>query len=74
MICDPGEIVVVPFQFTYRARMKRRPALVLSSHSYNLHTGHSVMAMITSAKGSSWHLDTPFDWAAAGYLTRVSSV
>jgi mRNA interferase MazF len=46
--------------------MKRRPALILSGRAFNQRNGHSIMAMITSAKASAWHLDTPFDWAAAG--------
>jgi mRNA interferase MazF len=51
-------VVAVPFPFTDRAQAKRRPALVLSSASvFNNVIGHSVMAMITSAKNSSWPLD-----------------
>ncbi|GFO73938.1 mRNA interferase MazF [Bathymodiolus platifrons methanotrophic gill symbiont] len=37
-----------------------RPALVISSaDAFNSPIGHSVMAMITSAKQSDWPLDTP---------------
>jgi mRNA interferase MazF len=51
-------VVAVPFPFTDRARTKRRPALVLSSApEFNNVIGHSVMAMITSAKNSAWPLD-----------------
>lgn len=54
----PFSVVSVPFPFTDRARTKRRPALVLSSASeFNTLIGHSVMAMITSAKNSAWPLD-----------------
>jgi mRNA interferase MazF len=73
MICDPGEVVVVPFPFTDQARTKRRPALVLSGHTYNQRNAHTVVAMVTSTKPSAWHLDTPFDWGAAG-LARASIV
>jgi len=52
------DLVVVPFPFTDSTSSKRRPALVLSSHhSFNSKVGHSVLAMVTSAKNSSWALD-----------------
>lgn len=61
------DVVVVPFPFTDRTASKRRPALVLSSASFNKGTGHSVMAMITSAEQSSWPGDVPItDLDAAG--------
>ena len=51
-------VVSVPFPFTDRTKVKRRPALVLSSASeFNNVIGHSVMAMITSSKNSAWPLD-----------------
>lgn len=61
-------VVAVPFPFTDRTRSKRRPALVLSSAStFNNVIGHSVMAMITSAKNSSWPLDVEIkDLKSAG--------
>ena len=73
-ISDPGmnyeayDIVAVPFPFTDSARKKRRPALVLSSHkTFNAPSGHSVMAMITSAANAPWPLDIAItDLAVAG--------
>jgi len=51
-------VVSVPFPFTDRERSKRRPALILSRDiHFNRVIGHSVLAMITSAKNSDW----PFD-------------
>jgi mRNA interferase MazF len=50
----PFDVVVVPFPFTDRNAAKRRPALVLSSTTFNLAKQNSVMAMITSAGQSSW--------------------
>ena len=38
---------------------KRRPALVVSSRSFNDRNGHSVMAMITTAKREIWPDDMP---------------
>ena len=58
MTCDRFDIVVVPFPFTDRKRARRRPALVLSSWDrFGRPAGHSVMAMITSARNAPW----PFD-------------
>ena len=65
MICDPGEVITVPFPFTDAPVTKRRPALVLSRRSFNQH-GYTLMAMVTAADGSSWPLDTPIDWAGLG--------
>ncbi|GAB1409720.1 hypothetical protein MASR1M90_08740 [Desulfovibrionales bacterium] len=51
-------VVRVPFPFTDRNATKNRPALVLSAADhFNTPTGHSVMAMITSAKNAPWPLD-----------------
>jgi mRNA interferase MazF len=51
------DVVVVPFPFTDRAATKKRPALVLSSESFNSGICHSVMAMITTASHSEWPMD-----------------
>lgn len=66
MICDPWDVVVVPFPFTEKAGAKRRPALVLSSRTFN-ETGHTILAMITTKSHFPWPGDTPIaDLAAAG--------
>lgn len=58
MIYNQFDIVVVPFPFVDSHTAKKRPAIVLSSHQYfNTNAGHSVMAMITSARNSSWPHD-----------------
>jgi mRNA interferase MazF len=53
----PWDVVTVPFPFTDRNQTKKRPALVLSQSDFNRQAGHSVLAMITSAKNSAWPLD-----------------
>lgn len=64
---SPYAVVTVPFPFTDQRHSKRRPALVLSSVQFGEEAGHSVLAMITSAKNSTWFLDTPIaDQAVAG--------
>lgn len=62
------EVVRVPFPFTDREAVKNRPALVLSNpRAFSLPSGHSVMAMITSASNAPWPLDyIVSDLACAG--------
>jgi mRNA interferase MazF len=62
------DVVRVPFPFTDRAARKVRPAVALSdSIAFNTRAGHSVCAIITSAKHSAWPLDLVIeDLAAAG--------
>ena len=61
MVCDPWDVVIVPFPFTDGPGAKRRPALVVSPSTFNQESGHSVMAMITSASHSRWPGDIPLD-------------
>lgn len=57
-IYEAFDVVSVPFPFTGSGQQKRRPALVLSgADAFNDRIGHSVMAMITSAKNAPWPLD-----------------
>lgn len=67
MICDFGDVAVVPFPFVDRPQVKRRPSAILSSQSFNEANGHSICAMITTASGSRWPSDiTITDLASAG--------
>jgi len=50
--CDLWDVVVVPFPFTEKPVVKRRPALVVSRTAFN-QAGHTVFAMITTK------MDTP---------------
>jgi mRNA interferase MazF len=53
------DVVKVPFPFTDKLATKTRPALVLSEQTtFNRQVGHSVLAMITTAKQSTWALDS----------------
>jgi mRNA interferase MazF len=52
-------VVRVPFPFSERLAVKRRPAVVLSTPSFQLHGGHVLMAMVTTAERSAWPLDWP---------------
>lgn len=65
MICEPYDVVVVPFPFTDRDFSKRRPALVVSSTGFNRGHAQLVLAMITSTK-SEWPSDVILDaWGDA---------
>lgn len=68
-------VVVVPFPFTDTPAAKRRPALVLSSAgAFGDRIGHSVMAMITSAKNRPWPLDVAIEDLDAAGLPASSVV
>ncbi len=66
MTCKPFDVVIVPFPFTDRRASKRRPALALSSEAFSEESGHTVLAMITSADNPPWPMDVPIDAASAG--------
>jgi mRNA interferase MazF len=67
VICDFGDVVVVPFPFVDAAGSKRRPSAILSARSFNAANGHSICAMITTAMAIRWPSDhTISDLEAAG--------
>ncbi|MEX0859826.1 MAG: type II toxin-antitoxin system PemK/MazF family toxin [Cucumibacter sp.] len=71
MICEFGDVVVVPFPFVERPISKRRPALVFSTRAFNTENDHSALAMITTAAGSIWPSDIEIaDGASAGIAHR----
>ena len=57
MICEHWSVVAVPFPFMERPAVKRRPALVVSTHAFNAANDHTVMAMITAAGLDRWPSD-----------------
>lgn len=66
MICDPGDVAVVPFPFSERPGTRRRPALVLSRRRFN-EAGHTIFSMITTKAHSPWPGDVRIeDLEAAG--------
>ena len=67
MICEPYDVVAVPFPFTEKAGSKRRPALVLSQKEFNDGSAHAILAMITTQGHSPWPADTDVhDFKTAG--------
>jgi mRNA interferase MazF len=64
---EPLDVVVVPFPFSDRQVVKRRPALVVSSSDFNAAHTQSIRAMITSSAGRDWPSDVVIaDWRNAG--------
>ena len=74
MAYKPGTVVRVPFPFVDSGATKHRPAMVLSAEEYNSTHGHSVMAMITSAKHSRWPSDVPISDLGSTGLSSPSIV
>jgi mRNA interferase MazF len=66
VICEPWDIAVVPFPFTDGPGTKRRPAVVLSTTGFHRTSGHTIMAMITTAQHSSWPGDVPLPAGVSG--------
>jgi mRNA interferase MazF len=65
MAFDPSDVVLVPFPYRDRLGEKARPAVVVSSPTYNA-TGDLVVAAITSHRA---RFPTDYelaDWKAAG--------
>lgn len=70
MICDAGDVVVVPFPFSDLPVAKPRPALVVSPTTANEQGGTTLLAMITTAPGGLRSDDTPLtDLQPAGLKT-----
>lgn len=57
VIYNKFDVVKVSFPFTDKAAFKKRPALVISSSEYQTNYNHCIVAMITSAKQTSWQDD-----------------
>ncbi len=70
MICERHEVIVVPYPFHEIDVVKRRPVVVISGRSFNEANGWTVVAMITSAKRTSWASDMEIaDIHSAGLQT-----
>ncbi|HEX4158794.1 MAG TPA: type II toxin-antitoxin system PemK/MazF family toxin [Rhizomicrobium sp.] len=74
LLCDPGDIAIVPFPFTDIAVAKPRPALALSGRKANEDSGNTVFAMITTAARSHWTQDIPLSDHLSAGLTATSIV
>jgi mRNA interferase MazF len=67
MICDPFDVVEVPYPFTDPQPARRRKALVLSSVEFNAKNRSSVLLVLTSDRPPRWQRDVALEaWAQAG--------
>ena len=69
----PGDILLVPFPFTDQTTTKQRPAVVLSSASYNQSHPDLILAPITSKIVRTTDEVLVSDWQLAGLL-KASAV
>lgn len=75
VIYNQFDIVVVPFPFTDNINVKRRPALILSSHKeFNDEAKHSIMVMITSARNKPWPHDVAITDLKSSGLPKASVI
>jgi mRNA interferase MazF len=65
-----GSVVLVPFPFTDQSGSKKRPAVVLSSHSYNTSRRDMVIMAITSQVRQPLAFGEAMvaDWQGAGLI------
>lgn len=65
-----GDVVLVPFPFTDQSGAKKRPAVVISSHAYNVGRPDLVIMAITSQVRTPPAFGEALvqDWQAAGLL------
>jgi mRNA interferase MazF len=71
---DFGDIVLVPFPFTSQAASKKRPAVVVSSRTYNAAKPDIVVMAVTSQLRTSATFGETWvqDWRSAGLLKPSS--
>jgi mRNA interferase MazF len=70
VVCEFGDVVVVPFPFVDLAAEKRRPSLILSHAAFNGSHRHSICAMITTGARSSWPSDVAIEDLKLAGLNR----
>jgi mRNA interferase MazF len=70
VICERYETIVVPFPFSDIPVLKRRPAVVLSGRKFNDTNESTVVAMITTAKATSWPSDVVLTDLSSAHLPQ----
>jgi mRNA interferase MazF len=64
-----GDVVLVPFPFTDQSTTKKRPAIVVSSQTYNTERPDVIIMAVTSQVRSENTFDIPVaEWQQAGLL------
>lgn len=66
---DFGDVVLVPFPFTNQTASKKRPAVVVSSHTLHQESIDIVIIAVTTQPRATSSLEVSIaDWNAAGLL------
>jgi mRNA interferase MazF len=73
-VYEKGDVVLVPFPFSDQTTTKKRPAIVISSTSYNQNSSDIVIMAITSQTAKTYgrgecHIE---EWKKAGLLKPSS--
>lgn len=64
-----GDVVLVPFPFTDQSTTKKRPAIVVSSQTYNGERPDAIIMAVTSQIRPANNFDIPVtDWQTAGLV------
>ena len=65
-----GDVILVPFPFTDGSSSKKRPAIVISSDSYNQSKPDLILIAVTSQVNTDLQFGETLvtDWSAAGLL------
>lgn len=65
-----GDVILVPFPFTDQSTTKQRPAVVVSSHGYNMQRPDLILLAITSQVRASLPFGAMLvaDWQTAGLI------
>ena len=75
MIFEPFDVIIFGFPYVEKARIVKRPAVVLSQYKgFGEASGIAIVAMITSALNSVWPLDIAISDLADAGLTQPCSV
>jgi len=69
-----GDVVKVPFPYTDRSTRQSRPALIVSSGSFEDRHGLVWVAMITSAENRGWSGDVPISARSLAGLPAPSLI
>ena len=68
------DVIVVPFPYSDKFAQKRRPALVVSSNTFNAENDLLWVAMITSTENKGWNVDMDIPQDANSGLNVASTI
>lgn len=72
-LCEPGAVVVIRFQFTSQAAVKRRPAIILTDEIYHASRVDAIMMPLSSRAGGYYGDTLLNDWKSAGLDVQTTA-